>query len=169
MKSKQRFRLRSLVFAAGLPVLVLFAAGCPGTYVVSTGPDDARYSHPYYPPPSSDYGYAREQFARLAHELDDRSARAHHIAERRAATWGQDERRFFERIHHFSDEARNFHERYESGEIRTRQDLRASMEELIRDARATDRAIREGNVFPEVWDEWAGVIATLQRMIDMVR
>ncbi|HYK41968.1 MAG TPA: hypothetical protein VE007_06210 [Thermoanaerobaculia bacterium] len=167
----RKIRFRSLVLAAGLPVLALFAAGCPGTYVVSSGPvpDDVRYSHPYYPPPGADYGYAREQFARLAHELDDRAARAHHIAERRAASWGPDERRFFERIHHFSDEASSFHDRYESGDIRTRADLRASMEELIRDARATDRAIRDANVFPEVWNEWAGVIATLQRMIDMVR
>jgi len=164
-------RFRSLLTAAAVSAAALAAAACgPGTYVVSTGPppDDVRYSHPYYPPSQADYGYAREQFARLAHELDDRAARAHHLAERRAASWGPDERRFFERIHHFSDEARDFHERYESGDIRTRQDLRASIEELIRDARATDRSLREANVFPEVWNEWNAAIATLQRMINMV-
>src|SRR5512132_3385913 len=152
---KARKTSAHLLLATGLSAVALLGAACgPGTYVVSTEPvpDDVRYSHPYYPPARANYGYAREQFARLAHELDDRAARAHHVAERRAASWGPDERRFFERIHHFSDEARDFHERYESGDIRSRQDLRASIDELIRNARATDRSLREANVFPEVWD-----------------
>ena len=165
---------RSFTVRRGLPVLVVstlavVATACPGTYVVSSGPDDTRYSRPYYPPAQVDYGYRREEFARLSHELDDRAARAHRIAERRVASYGPEERQFFERIHHFSDEARDFHDRYESGEIRTRQDLRSSMQELIRDARATDAALRQANVFPEVWNEWSGVINVLQRMIDMVR
>ncbi|MCA1581289.1 MAG: hypothetical protein LC796_07815 [Acidobacteria bacterium] len=153
---------------SGLGALVLVSAGCVGTV---SGPydDPSPYGHPYYPPRTQDYGYAREQFARLAHELDDRAARAHRIAERRSASYGGREQEFFGRIHHFSDEAREFHDRYENGDIQTRQDLRASMNELIRDAQATDRAMREANVFPEVWNEWTGVIAVLQRMIDMVR
>ncbi len=159
-------RIPHLLFA--LLGAVLIGGGCVATV---SGPYDAtdRYGQPYYPPAARDYGYAREQFARLAHELDDRAARAHRIAERRSAAYAPREQEFFGRIHHFSDEARDFHERYESGEIQTRQDLRASMNELIRDARATDAAMREANVFPEVWNEWSGVIAVLQRMIDMVR
>ncbi len=159
-------RLPHLLFA--LLGVVLLGAGCVATVSDPYDTTD-RYGHPYYPPPARDYGYAREQFARLAHELDDRAARAHRIAERRGGASGSREQEFFGRIHHFSDEARDFHERYESGEIQTRQDLRASMNELIRDARATDAAMRDANVFPEVWNEWSGVIAVLQRMIDMVR
>ena len=163
---KKTKRLPHLLIALGV---VLAGSACVATVSDSYGTGDYRYGHPYYPPQSRDYGYSREQFARLAHELDDRADRAHRIAERRSASYGPREQEFFGRIHHFSDEARNFHERYESGEIGTRQDLRASMNELIRDARATDAALREANVFPEVWNEWTGVISVLQRMIDMVR
>jgi len=160
---------RAILLAAAAGSLALLTAACEGTYVAGTVSPDDRYAHPYYPPPTRNYGYARDQFARLAHELDDRSSRAHRIAERRAASFGPDEQRFFERIHHFSDEAHDFHERYESGDIQTRDDLRSSMNELIRDAQSTDRALRDARVFPEVYDEWAGVINTLQRMLDMVR
>jgi hypothetical protein len=162
---KQTRRLPHLLFAL-LGVALLGA--CVATVSDPYDTTD-RYGHPYYPPPARDYGFAREQFARLAHELDDRAARAHSIAERRGASYGPREQEFFGRIHHFSDDARNFHERYEGGEIQTRQDLRASLNELIRDARETDVAMRGANVFPEVWNEWSGVIAALQRMIDMVR
>lgn len=163
MKRIDLKRIGYLVLGVGTFVL----GGCVGaTY--DTGAPDSRYAHPYAPPRNRDYGYRREEFARLAHELDDRASRAHRIAERRSASYGPREQEFFGRIHHFSDEANSFHERYESGDIQTRQDLRASMNELIRDARATDVALREANVFPEVWDEWRGVIAVLQRMLDMV-
>lgn len=150
-----------------LAAMVIAGGGCVAT-VSGAYDDPSPYGHPYYPPQGRDYGHPRAQFARLAHELDDRAQRAHRIAERRAASYGPREEEFFGRIHHFSDEARDFHERYENGNILTRQDLRASMGELIRDARATDRAMRDANVFPEVWSEWSGVIAVLQRMIDMV-
>lgn len=150
----------------GLVPAALFT-GCVAAYPGS-GPDDP-YAHPYYPPRGVDYGYSREQFARLAHELDDRAARAHAIAERHAASYGPREQEFFERIHHFSDEARDFHFRYENGDIRSRGELRDNLSHLLNDARATDDAIRRANVFPEVWGEWQGVIRVLQRMLDFAR
>ncbi len=152
---------------SGLAALVVVSSGCTATV---SGPydDQGAYGHPYYPPRARDYGYAREQFARLAHELDDRADRAHRMAERRSASYSPGEQEFFGRIHHFSDQAREFPDRSAQGDIQTRQDLRAAMNELIRDARATDRAMRDANVFPEVWNEWTGVIAVLQRMVEMV-
>lgn len=143
----------------------------PACYASSPGPygDDYRYRHPYYPPQGQSYGYSREDFARLAHELDDRAARAHEIAERRAAGYGPGEREFFERIHHFSDQARAFHERYETGQINSRPRMREEVQHLLDDARATDDAIRRANVFPEVWNEWQGVLRVLQRMLDAAR
>lgn len=163
---KKMNRLPHLLLA--LFGVALLTSACVATVSDPNDPTN-RYGRPYHPPPARDYGYSRDQFARLAHELDDRASRAHRIAERGAATHGPREQEFFGRIHHFSDEARDFHERYESGDIRTRQDLRSSMNELIRDARATDTALREANVFREVWSEWTGVISVLQRMLDMVR
>ena len=146
------------------------AVSCVSSYPPS-GPyeePDYRYSHPYHPPHDRAYGYSNERFAALAHELDDRAARAHTIAETRTASLGPREQEFFARIHHFSDQARAFHERYESGEINSRGRLRDEINHLLEDARDTDRSIRQANVFPEVWNEWQGVVRVLQRMLDVV-
>jgi len=129
---------------------------------------DNRYRRPYYPPREARYGYSNERFAALAHELDDRAARAHEIAENHSARTGPREQEFFERIHHFSDQARAFHERYESGQINSRRRLREEINHLLDDARATDEAIREARVFPEVRNEWQAVIRVLQRMLEVV-
>ena len=53
---------------SGLAALVVVSGGCVASV---SGPydDPSPYGHPYYPPQTRDYGYAREQFARLAHEL----------------------------------------------------------------------------------------------------
>jgi hypothetical protein len=151
------------------PALVASAlgAGC-GT---SSGSYDARdpYGRPYYPPPEVRYSFPRERFAALAHELDDRAARAHELAEGRIEGYGSRAHEFFERIHHFSDQARAFHMRYERGEIRTQDRLRGELQHLLDDARATDDAIRQARVFPEVYEEWSGVIRVLNRMIEMAR
>jgi hypothetical protein len=161
-------RYRILSWAA-LASSVL-ALACVSSYPPSRpyGEPDYRYGHPYYPPSNRSYGYSNDRFAVLAHELDDRAARAHELAESRTASFGPREQEFFARIHHFSDEARSFHERYESGQINSRGQLREDINHLLGDARATDQAIRGANVFPEVWDEWRGVVGVLQRMLDVV-
>jgi len=161
-------RLRILSWAALASSALAIA--CTSSYPPSGpyGEPGYRYSHPYYPPDNRSYGYSNERFAALAHELDDRAARAHELAETHAASFGPREQEFFARIHHFSDQARSFHERYESGEINSRGRLREEISHLLDDARETDQAIRRANVFPEVWDEWRGVVGVLQRMLDVV-
>ena len=161
---KTRRHLLGIVLVASLSGLACVASYPPGTY----DEPDYRYGHPYSPPHDARYGYSTERFAALAHELDDRAARAHQIAEELAARSGPREREFFERIHHFSDQARAFHERYESGEINSRGRLRGEISHLLDDARATDDAIRQARVFPEVLNEWQGVLRVLQRMLDFV-
>ncbi len=160
-----RFRILSWIALAASAL----GLACVSSYPPS-GPyePDYRYGHPYYPPDNRGYGYSNERFAALAHELDDRAARAHEIAETRAASLGPREQEFFARIHHFSDQARAFHERYESGQINSRGRLREEINHLLDDARDTDQAIRRANVFPEVWEEWRGVVAVLQRMLEVV-
>jgi hypothetical protein len=159
---------RILLLAALVSCAVALA--CVSSYPPSGpyGEPDYRYGHPYYPPHGRTYGYSNERFAALAHELDDRAARAHEIAETRAASFGPREQEFFARIHHFSDQARSFHERYESGQISSREQMREEIRHLLDDARSTDQSIRGANVFPEVWDEWRGVVGVLQRMLDVV-
>jgi hypothetical protein len=145
------------------------ALACVSSYPPGPhGEPDYRYSHPYSPPRDARYGYSNERFAALAHELDDRAARAHEIAEGLAGRGGAREQEFFSRIHHFSDRARAFHERYESGEINSRGRLREEIGHLLEDARATDDAIRRANVFPEVWNEWQAVVRVLQQMLNVV-
>jgi hypothetical protein len=163
MKSSRILPWAALAWSA-----LAFACASPYQPSGPYGEPDYRYSHPYYPPNNRGYGYSNERFAALAHELDDRAARAHETAETRAASSGSREQEFFARIHHFSDQARSFHERYESGQINSRRQLRDDISHLLGDARETDRAIRGANVFPEVWDEWRGVVAVLQRMLDVV-
>ncbi len=160
-------RSDSLWLWIGLTVgAAFFAAGCDATYSVGVVADP--YARPYYPPPEVHYAFPVERFAVLAHELDDRAAQAHELAETHAAGYGPRAQVFFERIHHFSDQAHAFHYRYERGEIRTQDRLRAELQHLLDDARATDDAIRQARVFPEVYEEWSGVIRVLNWMLSMV-
>lgn len=160
---KKRWTLMLPLLAGGALSLAC-ATPYPGPY----DEPDSRYARPYYPPRDARYGYSNERFAALAHELDDRAARAHQIAEGLAVRRGPREQEFFERIHHFSDMARDFHERYESGQINSRGQLRAEIGHLLDDARATDDAIRGARVLPEVVSEWQAVIRVLQRMLEVV-
>ena len=153
-----------ILLAGSASALACVSSYPPGPY----NEPDYRYGHPYSPPRDARYGYSNERFAALAHELDDRAARAHQIAEGLSARNGPREQEFFGRIHHFSDQARAFHERYESGEINSRGRLREEIGHLLDDARATDDAIRRANVFPEVWNEWQGVVRVLQQMLNVV-
>ena len=143
-------------------------AGCDATVSAGYVAGDP-YGRPYYPPPEVRYSFPRERFAALAHELDDRAARAHELAESRVEGYGPRAQEFFERIHHFSHQARAFHERYERGAIRTQDSLREELQHLVDDARATDAAIRQERLFTEVYEEWSGVIRVLNRMIEMAR
>lgn len=161
-------RFRFLPFAA-LAAATL-SVGCGSSYPPSGPYDepDYRYSHPYYPPHETRYGYSYERFSALAHELDDRAARVHALAEDRAAGLGRREQEFLTRIHHFSDQVRAFHERYESGRINSRERMTDEINHLYEDARETHQALRQANVFPDVWDEWQGVIRVLERMRNVV-
>lgn len=134
------------------------------------------YGSPYYHggyappahPPVGGYGYSREQLATLAHELDDRATRAHELAERLATGGGPREQQFFESIHHFNDEARDFHARVESGTLLDPNQIRAEASHLLEDARAADARMRQNNVFPEVWQEWQATMQTLQSILNLV-
>jgi hypothetical protein len=125
------------------------------------------YAPPAHPP-GGGYGYSREQLATLAHELDDRSTRAHELAERLATGGGPREQQFFESIHHFNDEARDFHQRVESGTLVDPNQIRAEASHLLEDARAADARMRQNNVFPEVWQEWRAAMQTLQSILNLV-
>lgn len=125
------------------------------------------YAPPAHPPVGG-YGYSREQLATLAHELDDRATRAHQLAEQLATGGGPREQQFFESIHHFNDEARDFHQRVESGTLLDANQIRAEAGHLLEDARAADAGMRQNNVFPQVWREWQAAMQTLQSILNLV-
>ena len=136
----------------------------------ASGPYDtgSRYGHPYLPPTDDRAIGSRGEFARLAHELDDRAFRAHLLAERGAAPSGQSEQQLFARLHHYSDEVHLFHEQLETGDL-TGGKLRGALERLLEDAHDTDRLLRQAQVFPEVRNEWQDVLRVLDRMLSLVR
>jgi hypothetical protein len=150
---------RYLLAASCLVVL----GGCVAHYDRGT-----RYGHPYSSPRDDRTIGSRREFASLAHELDDRAFRAHEIAERRSSAFGRGEQEHFARLHHFSDQVHLFHERLETGEL-SGMSLRGSLEHLLDDARDVDRSLRQAEVFPEVRDEWQGVVRVLERMLTLVR
>ena len=113
-------------------------------------------------------GYPRGQVAALSRELAERATRAHRMAEGgNNAGWGSRHRQYFETIHHFDDQARDFEQRVSSGQM-DRQALREQARHLLEDARRADRDMRANNVFPEVWEEWRGAMQVLERILSLV-
>ena len=102
------------------------------------------------------------------HNLDARVTRAHEVAE--AAMNGRNgaTQNFFERIHAFNDRVSDLH-RYSDQDRIDPRDLRPTLESLSNEARSVDRALRQARAIPEVWDEWAAVLDTLDRLMDEVR
>lgn len=117
--------------------------------------------------PRGAYRYPRERLATLAHELEDRATRAHELAERLAVNNGPRQQEFLEAIHHFNDQAAEFHGRVESGWSDPMQ-IREEVNHLLDDARQADEGMRRTNVFPEVWQEWRGTMRLLQQILDLV-
>ena len=100
------------------------------------------------------------------HELDVRVTRAHEVAE--AAMSGSNaNRRFFERIHAFNDRVDQLHRYNDVNQIDPR-DIRPVLESLSTEASDVDRALRQARAIPEVWDEWAAVLQTLDRLMNDV-
>jgi hypothetical protein len=107
-----------------------------------------------------------DRLASLARELDERATRAHQMAEDAAGNprW-RAHREYFERIHHFNDQARGFHQVVSSRQADFRQ-LREQAQHLLEDARQADADMRQNNFLPEVWEEWRGAMQVLERIVN---
>src|SRR5262249_50969087 len=135
-------------------------------------PDGARdeYGQPGY---YGQQGYSgrRGSYDRLAspaRELDGRAAPAHELAEGLMGNaGGRAHREYFDRIHHFNDQARDFDQRVSSGQSDYRE-LRDEARHLSDDARQADSQMRANNVFPEVWEEWRGAMQVLERILNVL-
>lgn len=113
-------------------------------------------------------GARLEEFRRLAHDLDTRALRSHQIAETNRANYTRRQEDFLADLRRFAERAHDVHVRADSGRVDPRE-MRPIVEQLLRDARETDRSLRDTRVFPEVWDQWASTIDVLDRMVTAVR
>jgi hypothetical protein len=107
-----------------------------------------------------------DRLASLARELNDRATRAHQMAEDAAGNpqW-RAHREYFDRIHHFNDQAREFDRLVSSRQADTRV-LREQARRLLDDARQADGDMRQNNVLPQVWEEWRGAMQVLERIVN---
>jgi hypothetical protein len=102
------------------------------------------------------------------HNLDVEVTRAHEVAEAAMNGRSNASQRFFERIHAFNDRTHELH-RFSDMDRIDLQDLRPILQRLSSEARGVDQAMRQAHAIPEVWDEWAAVLQTLDRLMDEVR
>lgn len=102
------------------------------------------------------------------HNLDERVSRAHEAAEAAMNGNSPANQRFFERIHAFNDRTRELHRYSDMDRINPRE-LRPLIESLANEARSVDQAMRQSHAIPEVWEEWAAVLQTLDRLMGEVR
>jgi hypothetical protein len=102
------------------------------------------------------------------HALDAHVSRAHEIAEAAMNRDGPANQRFFERIHAFNERTHELHRFIDMNQINPHE-LRPLLEGLGNEARSVDQALRESHAIPEVWNEWAAVLQTIDRMMGEVR
>jgi len=110
------------------------------------------------------YGYGQATDLReLAHELDERAARAASLAGRynfsgESAT----------SIQHLSEQARFFHDQIDNNRLGG-SELRAQLVHLLEDAQSAQDEMRRMNVGPDLADEWNAIVQILTRMRDLAR
>jgi len=106
-------------------------------------------------------------FRELLHQLDIHVTRAHELAERTSRD-DDASQALFRSIHHLNDEVTALHERADAGQLQ-RRDLGPSIQRLLEDAQATDRRMRQANLFRDAWIEWQASINIINQMADSVR
>jgi hypothetical protein len=131
--------------------------GQPGPGSVPDPHRSGSYGGPYG-------GYGRTTDLReLAHELDERAARAASLAGRYNFS-----REYASNIQHLSEQARYFHDQIDNNQLGG-SELRAQVVHLLEDAQAAQEEMRRMNVGPDLADEWNAVVQILTRMRDVAR
>ena len=97
----------------------------------------------------------------LAHELDQRAARAASLAGRYNFR-GE----YASNIQHLSDQARYFHDQIDNNRIGG-SELRSQLVHLLEDAQRAQEEMRRMNVGPDLADEWNAIVQILTRMRDL--
>jgi hypothetical protein len=71
-------------------------------------------------------------------------------------------------LEHFARQASQVRAQAEAGDVRPR-DIGPLVTHVLEDARRADASMRRARVYTSVWDEWGGVIRTIEQMTPLVR
>lgn len=107
-----------------------------------------------------DDAYGATDLRRLAHELDQRAARASQLA---AGSSGYGRYNDYSDIREFSEQARSFRALVDQNRL-TRSQLRSEVNELLEEAEDAYDDLRRTNVSRELSNEWDAVVQILNRM-----
>ena len=113
-------------------------------------------------------GSRLESFRRLAIYLDESTQRSRQLAETNRVNYTARQEQFLSDLRRFGERAHDVRLRADAGEVNPRE-MRPIVSQLLQDAQATDRSLRETRVFPQVWDQWTRTIDTLDKMAVLVR
>jgi hypothetical protein len=113
-------------------------------------------------------GSTLQELRRLAADLDVSAARAHHGATRAVGKYRDRGQQFLGELRHFAAQSRDLRSRTDVGKVDP-QRVGPLVDHLLEEARQADRRMRDADVFPEVWNDSAQMIITLQRMASLVR
>ena len=107
-----------------------------------------------------DYAYGTTDLRQLAHELDQRAARASQLA---GGSSGYGRYNDYSDIREFSEQARSFRALVDQNRL-TRSQLRSEVNELLEEAEDAYDDLRRTNVSRELSVEWDAVVQILNRM-----
>jgi hypothetical protein len=113
-------------------------------------------------------GQRLEDFRRLARELDTAASRAYSRARAQRADYSSNGAQLLVDLEHFAGQATQVRRQTDAGDVRPR-DIGPLVTHLLEDARRADASMRRTRVYTGVWDEWGGVIRTLEQMSPLVR
>jgi hypothetical protein len=108
------------------------------------------------------------QFRELAASLDESAARAHGRALKEIGSYQARGAQFIGELHYFAALSRDLHARADARAVNPKA-IGAIVDDLLAEARATDRRMRDAAVFKEVWTDSSRTITILEEMASLVR
>jgi hypothetical protein len=113
-------------------------------------------------------GSALARFQQLAASLDESTAGAHARAREELGRYPDRGTQFVGELHYFAALTKELRTRADMGAVSPKA-VGAVVDDLLKEARAADRRMREAGVFKEVWDASSRSITILQEMASLVR
>jgi hypothetical protein len=113
-------------------------------------------------------GAPLERFRELAAALEESAGGAHGKALKEIGNYQDRGRQFLGELQYFAALSRDLHARADATAVNPKA-IGAIVDDLLKEARATDRRMRDAAVFKEVWTDSSRTITILQEMASLVR